>query len=96
MGYIKALSFTLEKLIVAVEWLQSALVSPSIHLGFLVLALGNGYCWEFFCCCASLLGKQECSKGKTKWFFFPNVISVYTKILMNVNKLSLGMLLVVN
>lgn len=49
-GYIKVLSSTLEKEGVAAEWLQSSLVLPSICLGFLVLALGDGYCLEFLCC----------------------------------------------
>jgi len=97
VGCIKAFSSTLEEMVVAVEWLQSALVSPSIHLGFLVLALGNGYCSEFLCCCVALLGRQKCSKGKTKYFgVFFKCVFIYTKILMDVNKLSLEMLLVVN
>lgn len=59
----------LEKVGAAGEWLQGALVSLSVHLGFSGLALGKEYCSEFLCCCGSLLGKQKCSNRKTKWFF---------------------------
>lgn len=59
----------LQKVGAAGHWLQCALLSPSIHLGFSGLAQAKGHCSEFLCCCGSLLRKHKCSNGKAKWFF---------------------------